>query len=354
MLAGPPILIGIAVRSATPRRRGAGLPRPDCGNGLFLVYTALTVCLPLFLPLAVGVVSGDSMAGEAGSGTLRYLLTIPVGRTRLLVAKAFGACTFAAGSVLVVAVSGLVTGAILFGLHDLTLLSGDTVSLANGLLRAVGVVVYVSPRCRVWSRIGVFISTLTEVPIAAMAATVATTIIVEVLDQVPQIGSARSVLFTHHWLGFGDLLRGYVDVGQLVSWSSLQLPTLWSSARWPGHGSPARTSPADPRPGRRVPELHCCLVRRRASTDYDQAPGSDLSTAQKPAPGAFPQPVGAVPGRVELALLASAGPTLVLESRSAAPAARLMVPASPDRQRRMVWRETEVARPWDGPSLRHS
>ncbi len=89
VLAGPPILIGIAVRSATPRRgEGPAFLGQISGNGLFLVFTALTVCLPLFLPLAVGVVSGDSVAGEAGSGTLRYLLTIPVGRSRLLAAKA--------------------------------------------------------------------------------------------------------------------------------------------------------------------------------------------------------------------------------------------------------------------------
>ena len=35
--------------------------------------------LPLFLPLAVGAISGDAVAGEANLGTLRYLLTVPVG-----------------------------------------------------------------------------------------------------------------------------------------------------------------------------------------------------------------------------------------------------------------------------------
>jgi hypothetical protein len=43
--------------------------------------------LPVFLPVAVAVLAGDSIAGEANIGTLRYLLIRPVGRTRLLVAK---------------------------------------------------------------------------------------------------------------------------------------------------------------------------------------------------------------------------------------------------------------------------
>ena len=57
------------------------------GNGLFVAFAALTVELPLFLPLAVATIAGDSVAGEANIGTLRYLLTIPAGRTRLLVGQ---------------------------------------------------------------------------------------------------------------------------------------------------------------------------------------------------------------------------------------------------------------------------
>jgi ABC-2 type transport system permease protein len=224
VLAGPPVLIGLAVKASAPAPgEGPPLLTQISGNGLFLVYTALTVSLPLFLPLAVGVVGGDSIAGEAASGTLRYLLALPVGRTRLLVAKALAVLAFTAASISVVALSGLVTGAALFGLGDLTLLSGDTVSLANGLLRTLGVVTYVVVSLTGVVALALFVSTLTEVPIAAMATTVAVTIVVEVLDALPQLGSLRQVLFTHHWLGFGELLRLQVDVGTLVSWSALQL-----------------------------------------------------------------------------------------------------------------------------------
>ena len=33
----------------------------------------MLVSVPLFLPLTVGVVAGDTIAGEASLGTLRYL-----------------------------------------------------------------------------------------------------------------------------------------------------------------------------------------------------------------------------------------------------------------------------------------
>ena len=64
-------------------------------NGLFLVFTSLTVLLPFFLPLAVSVASGEAIAGEANIGTLRNLLVVPVSRTRLLLVKYAGSVVFA-------------------------------------------------------------------------------------------------------------------------------------------------------------------------------------------------------------------------------------------------------------------
>ena len=49
-----------------------------------LAFLALVVESTLVLPLVVAVVAGDSIAGEANRGTLRYLLAVPAGRTRLL------------------------------------------------------------------------------------------------------------------------------------------------------------------------------------------------------------------------------------------------------------------------------
>lgn len=219
-----PVLIGVAVFLSTPR--GGDGPQflgQITGNGLFLVFTALTVSLPFFLPLVVGVVAGDSIAGEAGSGTLRYLLTVPVSRGRLLAVKALGVATYTALAVLTVALIGLVTGALLFGLHDVTLLSGDTVSLASGLLRTLGIAVYVIVALFGLAAGGVFVSTLTENAIGAMATTIALAVFSALLDAVPQLSAIHGALLTHNWLGYGELLRGSVDIAALLRWSLLHL-----------------------------------------------------------------------------------------------------------------------------------
>jgi ABC-2 type transport system permease protein len=219
-----PVLIGVAVSVSTPRN-GEGPPflGQISGNGLFLVFTALSVSMPVFLPLVVGVVAGDSIAGEAGTGTLRYLLTVPVTRGRLLLVKTLGCLTFTATAVLVVGTVGMITGAVLFGLHDVTLLSGDTVSLGSGLARALLVVAYVTVALFGLAAGGVFISTLTENAIAAMATTVGIAVLSFLLDAVPQLSAIHPYLLTHNWLGFGELLRSPVDSGTLLRWSLVHL-----------------------------------------------------------------------------------------------------------------------------------
>ena len=223
VLAAIPVLIGVAVYASHPTRPGEGPPflGQITGNGLFLVFTALTVCTPLFLPLTVGVVSGDAIAGEAGLGTLRYLLTLPVTRTRLLIAKTLGTLTFAMSAVLAVTLAGLVTGGLLFGRHDMTLPSGDTVSLGNGLGRAFLVAAYLFGALTGLAAIGVFVSTMTENAIAAMATTVGIAVLSFVLDSVPQLSAIHPYLLTHNWLGFGEFLRQQVDGWALWRWTGL-------------------------------------------------------------------------------------------------------------------------------------
>lgn len=85
VLAAVPILIGIAIKIETrdgSTAGGGGGEGPAfisqiTNNGLFLVFTALAATLPFFLPMAIGVIAGDAIAGEANAGTLRYLLVAP-------------------------------------------------------------------------------------------------------------------------------------------------------------------------------------------------------------------------------------------------------------------------------------
>jgi len=210
-----PVLLAVAVRlSSSTLDPGEGPPFLDrvTQNGLFVGFTAMVVAIPLFLPLTIGVVAGDTIAGEAGLGTLRYLLVAPAGRVRLLLVKYAGAALFCLVATLTLTVSGALIGAALFPVGPVTLLSGDTISVTESLMRSLLVAAYVTVSLLGLSMIGLFISTLTDVPVGAMAATIVVSVVAQILDVIPQLSWLHPWLFSHYWLGFADLLRQPLDL----------------------------------------------------------------------------------------------------------------------------------------------
>ena len=239
VLAIVPILIAVSVK-VTLNNEQAGGPdffRDIAGNGLFVALAALTVELPLFLPLAVAVIAGDSIAGEANIGTLRYLLTVPIGRTRLLAVKYAAVAIFALACTALVAVVGALVGLALFPGSRMTMLSGDQVSLAEGLGRTALAVIYLAIGFAALGAVGLFISTLTEQPIGAMIAIVILNVGMFILDTIPQLSWLSPWLLTHWWTSFADLFRTpilwdnvirgtvtalvYLGVGWLCAWARL-------------------------------------------------------------------------------------------------------------------------------------
>ncbi|MET1086405.1 MAG: ABC transporter permease [Arthrobacter sp.] len=208
-LAAVPVLIAVAVRisSAVPAGRGPAFLDRITQNGLFVAFTAMLVSVPLFLPLTVGVVAGDTIAGEANLGTLRYLLVAPTGRVRLLLVKYAAALAFCLAAPLTVGMAGAAIGAVLFPVGPVTLLSGDVIEPPAAALRILLIAAYLAVSLAGLSAVGLFLSTLTVVPVGAMAATVVVSVVSQVLDQLPQLDWLHPWLFSHYWLGFGDLLR---------------------------------------------------------------------------------------------------------------------------------------------------
>jgi ABC-2 type transport system permease protein len=225
-LAAVPVLIAIAVRlSSSPDRPGDGPPFLDSitQNGLFVAVTGLVVSVPLFLPLTVGVVAGDTIAGEANLGTLRYLLVSPAGRVRLLLVKYAGTAVFCLVATLVMVIAGVIIGAALFPIGPVTLISGDTIGVGGFAVRALLVAAYVSVSLLGLSAIGLFVSTLTTVPVGAMAATIVLSAVSQILGALPQLEALHPWLFSNHWLGFADLMRSPIDFGTFGDNALLQL-----------------------------------------------------------------------------------------------------------------------------------
>jgi ABC-2 type transport system permease protein len=195
-------------------------PRPGEGpaflsavlaNGQLYPAAALGIVLPIFLPVSVAVVAGDSIAGEASTGTLRYLLARAVGRTRLLVAKLAAVIVYTLMAVVAVAVTGYVVGVRLFGTSSLAYatptVSGTPLTTAELLQRTVLMVLYIG-----WSMLGVaavslFLSTFTDSSLGAALGGLAVLVGSTVLVTLDAAGGVRDWLPTRYWLAWVDLFR---------------------------------------------------------------------------------------------------------------------------------------------------
>ena len=217
VLAAVPIIMAIAVKLSEPAAgEGPDFLSRITSNGLFVPLAALSVEVVMFLPLAIAMVSGDAIAGEANLGTLRYLLTVPVGRTKLLAVKYVSLVIGAAQAVLAVALPGALIGIAMFGAGPLTTLSGSQLSMPEAIWRLVLVCGYLVAGLAAFAAIGLFISSLTEQPIAAAISLMIVNILMWILLSVPQISWLHPWLIVDHWMSFGDLLRDPMEFSAVL------------------------------------------------------------------------------------------------------------------------------------------
>jgi ABC-2 type transport system permease protein len=219
-LAGLPILIvlSLALSSSTPPNSPDNPPFLTLilSNGLFAPLTSLAVIQPFFLPLGAGLLSGDSVAGEASAGTLRYLLTRPVSRTHLVLSKYGFVMTQVVAGVVWVTIVGLVAGGIAFGYGPIPTLSGSTLGAGETLVRIVAVGAYLVVGVAGIAAIGMLISVLTDSAPGAAIAPVAVAIVSQILDHVNSVRVIHPYLISHQWLAYLDLFRAPVEWGNLL------------------------------------------------------------------------------------------------------------------------------------------
>jgi len=226
VLAAAPVLLAVALwLSGDEPAPGEGPPFFDriTQSGLFVSVAALALSIPFFLPVTVAVVAGDSLAGEASLGTLRYLLVAPAGRSRLLLVKAVAALAFAVAGIGTILVVGAGLGTVLFGVGPVPTLSGSTLGVAGSSGRIALVGLYALVSLLGLMAVGILVSTLTDVPVGAMAATVIAAIASQILGSIPQLDWLHPWLPTRYWFGFADMLRDPIAWGQLQDSLVLQL-----------------------------------------------------------------------------------------------------------------------------------
>ncbi|HEV2887728.1 MAG TPA: ABC transporter permease [Jatrophihabitans sp.] len=207
------VAILLAITGVGPRPgQGPAFLSAVLSNGSLFAVAALAIVLPLFLPVAVAVVSGDSIAGEAQAGTLRYLLIRPVGRTRLLVAKLISVFAYVLVAVVLVAGTGYFVGRALLGNQPLssvsvTSVSGTSLTSGQIAVRTVIAIGYVTFSMLGVAAMALFLSTVTDSSLSASMGALALLIGSSLLLTIDASQALQPYLPTRYWLSFIDLFR---------------------------------------------------------------------------------------------------------------------------------------------------
>ena len=225
-LVGLPTLIVVAIHARGDRGRGEGeggigLFRLAQQSGLLVPAAVLSVMSAFLLVVVAGTFAGDSVAGDAAWGNLRYLLMRPVPRGRLLLAKAMAAGVLIWAATVLVSLASLAGGVVLFGAHALNVTAATVNGPAGigptaigpgaaGLFRSISqsestilihvgiATAYVAFGYTALLALGTFFSTLTDSAAGAIGATVGVYIVSEILDSISQLGQLRYGFPTHY------------------------------------------------------------------------------------------------------------------------------------------------------------
>ena len=233
-----PFIVAIflaTTRIPPPPGQGGAFLSAVLANGALYPAAAMALVLPVFLPVAVAVLAGDSIAGEATTGTLRYLLIRPVGRTRLLVAKLISMIAFVLFAIAMVVVTSYLTGVLMLGTGaantggvvllppDVTSLSGDVISPAEFGLRILGTIGYITLSMLGVAAIALFLSTLADSALGAAMGALAVLVTSQVLVTLDAAEGVKPYLPTRYWLAWIDFFREPILWRDIERGAALQL-----------------------------------------------------------------------------------------------------------------------------------
>jgi len=207
-----PVIIAIANKvqgTGGPLRRN--LFTLGTNNGVNFATFTLLLMSNFFLVVVIAAFAGESVAGEATWGTLRYLLIRPVSRPKLIAAKIAIAALLALASTVLITFVSLGIGSLLFGWKDALVIGQSRFIRVEAIDPWVGVGRLIVASGYVWIcmlfvvAVGMFLSTLTDSTAAAVVGTIVIVVTCSVLLQVPSLEGIRPVVPTRYWAEWNSL-----------------------------------------------------------------------------------------------------------------------------------------------------
>ena len=183
------------------------IPYATILNGYFVCFVILNLLL-IHIPLLIALVAGDEVAGEANMGTLRLLVSKPVSRTELMLAK-FSATVIYTGLLLAwMAFLSLALSVILFGTNDLIVARSNALEIISRndvMWRYLAAFAYATVALTTVAALAFLLSVFAENSIGPIVSTISIVIVFTILSemQIPMYDrTVKPYLFTSHMLGW--------------------------------------------------------------------------------------------------------------------------------------------------------
>jgi len=183
------------------------IPYPTILNGYFVCFIILNLLL-IHIPLLIALVAGDEVAGEANMGTLRLLVSKPVSRTELMLAKFFATVIYTALVLAWMAFLSLVLSIFIFGTNDLIVARSNTLEIINRsdvMWRYLAAFAYATVALTTVAALAFMLSVFAENSIGPIVSTISIVIVFTILSemQIPLYDrTVKPYLFTSHMLGW--------------------------------------------------------------------------------------------------------------------------------------------------------
>lgn len=216
-----PLLVAIAFKvggAPSADRRGPELVSvANHGAANFTLFVEFAA-QGFLMVVVVALFCGDTVAGEANWSSLRYLLTAPVPRWRLLRQKLIVALGLSVAANLWLPVVSFGLGGLFFGWAPARTPLGQTFAGWAAFDRLAIVVGYACVQALVVAALAFLLSVVTDAPLGAVGGAVLLIVISNILDQITALDPYRKFLPTHFqysWLdalsspiGWDDMIRG--------------------------------------------------------------------------------------------------------------------------------------------------
>jgi ABC-2 type transport system permease protein len=221
-----PIIIALAFQiggspsDTTDRSALVGLATVGAANfAMFTEYASIG----FLLVVMVALFCGDTVASEASWASLRYLLAIPVRRSRLLRQKLIVALTFSFAANLILPAWSFLVGGVFFGWAPARSPIGGTFSLGVAAERLVIIVIYACLQSLVVAGLAFMLSVLTDAPLGAVGGAVLLVVVSNILDSITALDPYRRYLPTHFQYSWLDALGPNVVWDDMIRGTGLSL-----------------------------------------------------------------------------------------------------------------------------------